>query len=549
MDTHMEQHPPGLYDFQPPVKPSTSSGASVESTFQGRQVTEYQGESSSLKEEKQSTGTRAWSSIKSIPREISIFCRAVGKVTLIAYYCVKHTLFGREFTSQHMQSYLQRLGSAYPKMLQMVVANPHLLTQMVNALNMTEAESDKLDGVIRDVLDNNPEIPISVPRSILDKAGYKDHSVERHIATGTIGSCFEVKKDEESLVAKVIPDWKANDLAAGLKSIRMLLFIMPKEIRMTIREMTDPFIRECNLKQEKNNLTAFKETLEKTAKEVEIEADALPTSIKLNFKVPKITEAVDADNLLIMEYLQDGFTLNTLTSPANQQLRSEVYEWCFGEPPEDDDDCEYVLDIVHSIAKEKWLELALKHGMVHGDCHPGNIMVTFKPGGHIDVWFIDFGNCVTLTPAQRTQYPDVVRQLSNLVNPFVTTPLDQTGVDRLVDTLWDEVAISHRANTPEKKEKFKSRLIEDLNELRDLDKVIQRFPVFQRLVSRANLQDPKFQRELKIQILSLVSARLSACCLLEGIQLPPSFTHYINAHFRAGVILLKARKPCPGLDS
>ncbi|MBO9492485.1 phosphotransferase [Thalassotalea sp. G20_0] len=519
--------------------------ASVESTYQGKQVTEYQGESPSLKEEKPGLGTRAWSSIKSIPREISIFCRAVGKVSLVAYYLVKHTLFGRELTSEHLQNYLTRLGPAYSKLLQMLVGYPDLLEQLCNALNSTESEREKFDGVIRNVLDNNPEIPMSVPRSILDKAGSKDLSVERHIATGTIGSCFEVKKDEDSLVAKVVPHWKANDLAAGLKSIRIMLMFLPKDIRMTIREMTDPYIQECNLKQEKKNQTVFKETLEKTTQTEIIENRLMDKPVTLTFKVAKISEAVNTENLLIMEHINGGHTLNELMNPANEQLRAELYQTCFGQPPLLDCFSKFTLAVVHSQIKAKWRELALKHGIVHGDCHTGNIMLSCKSDHQIDVWFIDFGNCVTLTPAQRTQFPDIVGLLSHLANPFGPEALDQTGIDRLVDILWDEVAISHRANTPENKEKFKNRLIEDLNEFRDLDLLIGRIRALrsmspeQELEFREDLRDPDFQEDLKIQVLSLVSARLNSSCVQLGIQLPSSFTRYISAHLRAGVILEK----------
>ncbi|WP_257284151.1 AarF/UbiB family protein [Endozoicomonas sp. SESOKO1] len=542
MDTHLQFQPQPDY-LHSHVQPLATSAASVESTCQGRKVSQYQGEVKSLKEEEQGLGARAWSSIKSIPRTISIFCRAIGKVSLVAYYFVKHQLFGYEFTSEHLQNYLQRLGSAYPKMLQTVVANPELLKELGKLLNTTKSERKKFDGVIRDVLDNNPEIPASVPRSILDKAGCQDHSVQRHIASGTIGSCFEVKKGDESLVAKVVPDWKADDLAAGLQSIRMLLFFMPKELRTTIREMTDPFVLECDLKEEKKNQLVFKETLEKTQQTERLDTYWVPQATTLTFKVPKINEAVGADNLLMMEYLQDGHTLNALTDPENEQLRSEVYQRCFGKRLVNDALFRHILEQVHSQIKAKWRELALVHGVVHGDCHPGNIMLSCKPDGHLDVWFIDFGNCISLTEAQRTQYPEIVRLLSNLADPFAQEAMDQARFDRLVDTLWDDVAISHRANTPDNKAQFKNLLRDEFTKLRDLDSAIDRvaerrsLTPLQKAELRANCQDPLFQEEAKVLLLSLISANLGSVCKLRGVQLPSSFTRYISAHFRAGVIL------------
>ncbi|MGI2029874.1 AarF/UbiB family protein [Endozoicomonas acroporae] len=317
---------------------------------------------------------------------------------------------------------------------------------------------------------------------------------------------------------------------------------MPKEIRMPIREMTNPLIRQCNLKEEKKNQAAFKEALEQTEQTVTLDT-LLPQATKLTFRVPKITEAVDADNLLIMEHLQDGHALNTLTNPQNQRLRSDVYQRCFGVHLVDDDLFKSVLDKVHFQVQEKWCELALGHGIVHGDCHPGNIMLSFKPDGHIDVRFNDFGNCITLTEGQRTQYPDIVHLLSNLADPFTPEAMDQTRLDRLVDTLWDEVAISHRANTPAHKLKFKNRLSEEFTKIRDLDLVLDRladhasFSPEQKAQLRADCETPCFQREMKVIWLSIISACLGSVCKLEGIQLPSSFTRYISAYFRAGVIL------------
>ncbi|WP_257263278.1 AarF/UbiB family protein [Endozoicomonas sp. ONNA2] len=364
--------------------------------------------------------------------------------------------------------------------------------------------------------------------------------MERHIATGTIGSCFEVKKDEESYLVKVVPDWKAIDLVAGLKSIRMLMLFLPKTMKTAFRELTDPFIAECQLNEEKKNQTVFKEALEKTDKEVPLELPLLNEK-KLTFKVPEITETSDADNLLIMEYLHDAHTLNALANPANKQLRSEIFHRYYSDFPFRYDDFYgmALLGTVHGLVKTKWHELALKHGIVHGDCHPGNIMLRFKPGGHIDVWFIDFGNCIMLTEAQMALYPENVGLLSKLANPYLPEAVNQARVDRLVDIIWDEMAISIEDNTPANKETFKNKMLNSFIALRNYETTINESSMSpkDKAILINGFNDPSKKELIRVLFFSFASTTMSSICKEEGIELPSSFTRYNAAHFRAGIDL------------
>ncbi|KEI73274.1 AarF/UbiB family protein [Endozoicomonas elysicola] len=536
----VQYQPQSISIYSHQVQAIPNSNIDAEATCLAKKISEYKGEAPSLKEEKKSLGSRAWSSIKSIPRNISIFCRAVTKVLLIGYYVVKHKVFGVEFTSQHLKSYLQKLGPAYSKVLQSVGSDEELLNRLANFLGATESERKKFGGVVRDVLDNNPEIPARAARSILDKSGCQSYSVKSHIATGTIGSCFEAEKDEHLHVAKVIPDWKANEIAAGIKSMRMLFLFMPKTIKTTIRELTDPFMEECKLTEEKHNLTTFKEALEKIDHTETLDTYWVPQTTTLTFKVPSLTEDVEADNLLIMDKIHDGHTLNKLTNPDNRQLRAQVYQTCFGTHMIHDDAFLHALEQVHSQTKDKWREMALEHGIVHGDLHPGNIMLSFRSGGNIDVWFIDFGNCISLSDTQRQLYPEVVRLISSLTNPFTSEPINENNLEILTDILWAKIAISHKRNTAEDKQQFKENLRAKLIKLRDPKAAIDKSNALtseKKEALKNNLDRPYVQNIVKLLILSITSATLSSICQTEGVQLPPSFTRYIASHFRAGVIL------------
>lgn len=531
---------PSTFHFPQDQAPSSSDEVTKKAAYQAKKVSEHD-DVSSVKEQR-SLASRAWSSVKSAPRDVSIFCRSVYKVLLIGYYAVKHKAFGVKFTSDHLHSYLQKLGPAYAKVFQAVGSEEGLLNNLADYLGSSESDRKEFARVIRDFLDNNPEIPASIAKSILDKAGSKGHVVKKHLATGTIGSCFEVEKDGKSYVAKVVPDWKASDIESGIKSMRMLFPFMPK-LKTTIKELTDPFMGECNLLEERRNHIKFKDTLKKVKCTEVLNSIWLPhpqNQVTLTFKAPNLIEDVKADNLLLMEKIHDGYTLNTLTKPENSELRSQLYQKCFGEPMTQDFLLPNLLEDIHQQAKAKWLEMATKHGFVHCDCHPGNIMLNFRQNGHVDVWFVDFGNCLTISENQRKLYPEIVHLLSDLLDPFTSKKLDEAKMDRLVDILWNRVAVGHKDKGPISKRKFKNTLMTKFassrNPMATVDQATNLTPKEKEELKK-NLDKPFVQNVVRIILLSLISASLSSVCHAEGLKLPSSFTRYVGAHFRAGVVL------------
>ena len=527
----------GMQQFSALYPTLSGSDKVAESTRLAKKVSEHAGDAPSIKSEKKSLASRAWSSIKSTSGCISIFCRAVHKVVLAGYYFAKHKVFGVKFTSNHLKSYLQKLGPAYAKALQAAGSDEGLLASLLDYLDSADSDREEFIRVVRDFLDNNPEIPVDTAKSILDRAGSKGHVIKKHLATGTIGSCFEVEKDGKSYVAKVVPDWKARDIKTGIKSMRMLCLFMPK-VRTAIRELTDSYMDECNLLAERQNHIKFKDALKKVICVDTIDFAAVPLRTVLTFNAPSLIEDVKSDNLLLMEKIHDGYTINALSKPENRELWPQLYQKCFGQPMPDGYPFEELLKEIHQQAKEKWFALARNQGVVHADCHPGNIMLGFKPGGQIDVWFIDFGNCISLSEDQRKQYPEVLQLLDNLTDPFVSGEFDESGLDKLVNILWDTVAVGHKDKGSERKDALKNALRACLVEARDpkaaIDEARNLTPAEKEAI-KENLGDKEVQKMVKFMILALASASLSAVCRKEGLRLPSSFTRYVGAHFRAGV--------------
>ena len=508
----------------------------AESTHLAKKVSEHTGDAPGIRIEKKSLGSRVWSSIKSTPGRISIFCRSVYKVVLVGYYFAKHRVFGVEFTSNHLNSCLQKLGPAYAKVLQTAGSDEGLLGDLVDYLGSTESDREEFARVIRDFLDNNPEIPADVARSILDRAGSKGHVIKKHLATGTIGSCFEVEKDGQAYVAKVVPDWKASNVESGIRSMRMLCPFMPK-VKTTIKELTDSYMDECNLLEERQNHIKFKDTLSKVERTGILGSALVPQRTTLTFKVPDLIEDVQADNLLFMEKIHDGYTINALSKPENRELWPQLYQKCFGEPMPPEYPFEKLLEDIHQQTKNKWFEMMKKHGVVHADCHPGNIMLGFKPGGQIDVWFVDFGNCLILSEDQRKLYSEILKLLDKLTDSFAYRKLDESGLDKLVNILWDVVAVSHKNKGPESKEAFKNALRTRLIKARDPREAIDQsrnLTPAEKEILKERLGERYVQKKVKFAILSLASASLSAVCRAEGLQLSSSFTRYVGAHFRTG---------------
>ena len=528
---------PGMQQFSTFYPTLSGSDKVAESTRLAKKVSEHAGDTPSIKSEKKSLASRAWSSIKSTPGSISIFCRAVHKVVLAGYYFAKHKVFGVKFTSNHLKSCLQKLGPAYAKALQAAGSDEGLLASLLDYLDSADSYREEFIRVIRDFLDNNPEIPADTARSILDRAGSKGHVIKKHLATGTIGSCFEVEKDGKSYVAKVVPDWKARDIKSGIKSMRMLCLFMPK-VRTAIRELTDSYIDECNLLAERQNHIKFRDTLSKVECTKTLSNDLAQERTTLVFKAPELIEDVQADNLLFMEKIHDGYTINALSRPENRELLPQLYQKCFGKPIPDGYSFESFLETIHQQIKEKWFALARNQGIVHADCHPGNIMLGFKPGGQIEVWFIDFGNCISLSEDQRKQYPEVLQLLDNLTDPFVSGEFDESGLDKLVNILWDAVAVGHKDKGAESKDALKNALRACIVDARDpkaaIDEAKNLTPAEKEAI-KENLGDKEVQKMVKFMILALASASLSAVCRKEGLRLPSSFTRYVGAHFRAGV--------------
>ncbi|WP_299733536.1 AarF/UbiB family protein [uncultured Endozoicomonas sp.] len=488
--------------------------------------------------------------VQSVVNWISITCRAIYKTACVACYFVKHAVFGAEFTHEHFKSYVHNLGPTYAKLLQTIGMEENLAESITKKLGATEAERKKCYGVLKDFLDNNPPMPLAQAQSILAKEGCKDYKVKNHLATGTLGSCFEVEKDGKRFVAKIVPEEKAIQVEAGRKSLGMLM-MFNSAIANTVKEFTDPFVAECDLSQEKSYHQRFASALAKTDTHVTLPngLGGLPQPMTLSFKIPEVIETGHSKRVLMMQNVDGGHTLNQLTNLDNSKLRAEAYQKCLGVVPFSDQLTQFWLKELHQKGKDKWTELKTC-GLVHGDFHPGNIMLSFRQGGEIDLWILDFGNSLALSEKQRSQFTKVVQLMSQQIDPFSKAKINERDMSELVDVIWSQMAISHKDKSEKAKNEFNALLKEQLNTLNDPMEVLKKAArtsedqeKLRKMESdiKGHMDNPWVKNMFRMSIQNAFGTVLSSVCKNMGVEIDPAFTHFVFSHTRAGMSLVPAK--------
>lgn len=508
--------------YSPQFQPTLNDG--TKATYQAKKISEFKGEPQSLKENKKSLGKRAWSSIKSIPRSISIFCRAVCKAVILGYYLIKYKVFKSQLTPDLFQSHIQTLGPVAAKLLQGGAIN-----EMAKSLGTSDADKERFSKVLREFLDENHPMSNDEAHKILRQSFGENYSITKHIGTGTIASCFEVEKEGMPYVAKVVPSRKADQIAVGVKSLKMMTWLLPKWITGYMRDVIDPFQGECSLLEEQGYLIKFKEALAKnpTCEAVQFSGNQATVS----FGIPSITEQPDEDNVLVMEKVEGGITLNKLLSDTEEAKsdRASQFLHCFGRQPVNDQECLGLIKQVHLSLKHKWRELASTHGLVHGDFHAGNLMLTFHPGGHVGAWILDLGNCLDLSDQEQAK----ISEMRRLVTSTLANKMDETDDFQHDHNLRNLVTFLRDQMPAKSGKKFDQKSEETL--LKTLGKEFKSPGV----IYRWNLEDNekykkdgsgKWHQEIKEPSIAFFAA-----CLLakkEGINLPPYFNRYAFALMR-----------------
>ena len=144
----------------------------------------------------------------------------------------------------------------------------------------------------------------------------------------------------------------------------------------------------------------------------------------VSFDAPSVTEQPNEDNVLVMEKIEEGVTLNELQGETEEAelLRAEQFFKCFGRQPINDQECIELIEQVHLRLKQKWRDMSSKNRLVHCDFHPGNLMMTFQPGGHVDAWVLDMGNCLDLSDQEQTN----ISEMGRLVTSALAKQTDET---------------------------------------------------------------------------------------------------------------------------
>lgn len=81
-------------------------------------------------------------------------------------------------------------------------------------------------------------------------------------------------------------------------------------------------------------------------------------------------------------------------------------------------DVTHLKNMIKQVAKQMW-----KKGVLHGDLHPGNIMVTVDPTSKkvVKMWFIDFGRSQNLTKTLNPRNVYMKMQIASLFSKRVRT--------------------------------------------------------------------------------------------------------------------------------
>ena len=223
----------------PPSQPQVPSilNDSVEPRYQGKKVSECQGDVHSVKNKTASRG---------FVRSTKIFFRSIATAVTLTYYIVKYKVFKAELTPEKFESHINTLGPVAAKLLQ-----GGAIDEMAKDLGTSDDRKGEFAIILRKFLNKNPEMPNDEAHQILKQSFGEKYSIKKHLGTGTIASCFEVETDDRTAyVAKVVSSRKADDVAVGVKSLKMITWLLPKWITGYMRDVIDPFEAECSLHEE-----------------------------------------------------------------------------------------------------------------------------------------------------------------------------------------------------------------------------------------------------------------------------------------------------------
>ncbi|WP_157674006.1 AarF/UbiB family protein [Endozoicomonas ascidiicola] len=366
-----------------------------------------------------------WQSIKNIPRNISIFCRAVIKVFVLANYFIKHAVKNQPINSpEQLNSIINNLGPVFAKIMQPELSSTRKIERFVKQDllkfpykkdTFTPAEErliKEMTKAVKAILDDTKTNDMTKDKAqkILNERYKGEYTVGECLGAGTIASCYEITdKNNNKAVAKIMSPNTEFQIAVGTKSLGLFTYFAPKTHKPVINSTLEAFNDECNLNSEHAKLDAYRKAVLSTDTSVKTSYEygnynidtRYPTNkVELTFTVPETigSTAPDHSDLLIMKRAE-GHTLAELNT--NPSLFEQEFEKCFGRKPVSKksswrDESEILRKKITEQVSKKWNQVMIKHQWIHGDLHSGNIMVALKPGGKIEITLIDLGNSLKI---------------------------------------------------------------------------------------------------------------------------------------------------------
>ena len=482
------------------------------------------------------------SSLNNIARKISIYIRSAKKCTLITYYLIKHIIFKRPLnTPEKLENLINNVGATLIKTFQPLFDNDQFVDgvfkksiQSNGKLSTTEVHKkiEELKKTLRKTLSDNKCIVSteSAQKTLNNKYG-KKYNIEKNLGTGTIASCFEVtKSDGSKAVAKVVMQESIDDLEISRTVIKFLFFILAKskhEFTTKILSGLKRFSDETNLEKEHIRQEQYKDLISKSqpGTEVIIENKKIfenPLKLKLSFSVPKVIEKDSSKGVLVMEKV-DGLSLNKLKAAPNTllHLKPEL-EKTVGFNLDETQFNEIITELVKAIKKEsdkKWHEIMLKHDIVHGDFHSGNIMVSFNKENKITISFLDHPRNIKLEEGLKNYLKksiEIIDEFTNIqtnkkAKEIETEDLDSFKTVQIIATI---LHLAESFKNGSKNEKLLDKISTEEKELLNR--------MYDHLVSKYGIQNPK--QEDKKNCLAVIYKVLEIFRLHGGWQsIDPEF--------------------------
>ena len=400
-----------------PVKHSSQfdQHSACEAGFNNRKISAPQIDTQKTKQIKADKNT--WSAIKNIPKNISIYCRAIIRVAKFGWYYIKHEVLKQTITPADFESCLRSLGPvisdfAGSKAFDIITQNLRLTPEEKNAYKQAMARSDR---------EFNKPLSNDEAHRILKRSFGDKYKIIAYLETTQHSSCFSVEYEGIEYIAKVTSSNHLDEIAIGTRAMKMMALFSSSISDYFSAQTLNAFYWKNSLISEQYFHKKFHNTIALNPEVSRFKYS--DNEVKLSLHIPEVIEPSISKNAMIVANVEFGYTINELSGSdeKSESLRSHQFRQCFGRDPVGNESLELIHHI-HNSLKNKWMELAHSYGLVHFHFNTNNLVLSFRPGGNIQASIMDMGNCIEFPEHARK----VISEMHRLVSAINIYNLDES---------------------------------------------------------------------------------------------------------------------------